>query len=231
MAPAPTTRGNTLFRVQADPSQLDKAVRLLGSARNLNTAYAQAINATAAEMRTAVSRAIRERVNIKKRDVDKFLHIAKAIPSRLAGGLKIKESQRIPLSYFDAREAPGPHLGRGQGKGGKGSGASYRISTQGGRRTIPHTFLQAMPIGGANAKYSASFVGPQEKKHMGIMVRDGAARLPITEKKGVSPWGVFAKGRLQRKTVEDGRAILRKKIDQAINFQLLKQKGLVGGGS
>src|SRR6185369_12937553 len=90
-------------------------------ANGLNKALSGAINDTAKSVKSAMSRRIREKVNIKKSDIDRNISISpKATPARLRSGIHLSKTKRLSLAYFGAREVK--------------AGVSYKIDKSGSRK-------------------------------------------------------------------------------------------------
>lgn len=175
---------------------------LKGITNGLPKAIAGAINDTTKDEKVVISRKIRDRVNIKKRDIDPYITTKKATPSNLTGLIILSETKRIPLIYFKARFARKSRRG-----------VSYQIAVDGGRKTLPHAFIAQMKSG-----------------HEGVFQRVGKKRLPIEELKGPSPWGVFVKSGLEHQTILDVQVLLKKNLNERTNFLLLRASGAIPAG-
>lgn len=108
---------------------LDTTLRSLAHIRNgQRDALMGGVNDTLKNGRTYASKLIRDKVNIKKKDLDPHITVDWATKARQAGTLFIRESERIPLKYFGAKE-----LKRG--------GVSYRIEKKGPKKTLKSAFI------------------------------------------------------------------------------------------
>lgn len=94
-------------------------------------ALAGAINDTGKKEITEISKLIRGRTVIKKRDIDSHLRRGRATPSNLEADVSIEKSGRIALGYFGARQTK--------------KGVTYRISKSAGRGLIPEGFGPDIP--------------------------------------------------------------------------------------
>ena len=92
----------------------------------------QAINATAREGRTDISRKIRAVINAKVKDVNRRIVIKKATQKRWLAIIQIA-LDRLPLRTFGARQTK--------------KGISYKIDRAGGREKIDSAFIATMPGG------------------------------------------------------------------------------------
>lgn len=113
-----------------------KAKQLLANVKGgVPKAIAGAINDTLKTSKSELSRRIRDRVNIKKKDIDKHISVDRANPGRLQGKLHLSESARLGLKYFGATQNK--------------RGVKYRIEKGGARKTIEGAFGPKIPrLGG-----------------------------------------------------------------------------------
>jgi hypothetical protein len=102
----------------------------------LKRAVAGAINDTAKHERAFISSQIREKVNIKKKDLDKNIHITRATPENLSALVVLEKTARIPLKYFGAKQT--------------NHGVTYRVAKSGGRSRVPDAFGPDIPRLGGN---------------------------------------------------------------------------------
>ena len=109
-------------RFQRDIDRLEREFR------SKPAVIARVINATARRtakgIKTEISKGIREKVNLKKADVDDKI-VIRTRGSNIS--VVLMESYRFGLNRFGARQTR--------------KGVSYRISKQGGRTTIPGAFI------------------------------------------------------------------------------------------
>lgn len=173
--------------------------KLAHIAGGFNKAMLGAINETADETKTAMSRGIRDLINIKKKDLDKRIRVVRATKKVLAAGIRMSASRkhRIGLGRFGARQTA--------------KGVTYSIRKGGGRTLIPGAFGPDIPRLGHH-----------------VFVRAGKSRLPIIGPlKGPSPWQVFVDAGLPATTRAEAQAALHKNLDQKVKFLLLKADGKV----
>ncbi len=160
-------------------------------------ALSGAINDTLKSAKTELSKRIRDKVNIKKKDIDRHITIVKARPNKLDGKLHLSESARLGLKYFGASQS-------------KKKGVSYKIEKGGTRKKITDAFGPKIPrLGGQ------------------VFRRVGKKRLPITKLEGPSPGGVAVKAGLDKAQQKSSQAEFNKKLDQRIRFLLLKHSGKI----
>lgn len=194
------------INVSVDARKLDEVTRLLADVKNgVPKALVGAINDTARQTVTQISKAIREKVNIKKKDIDPHIRRTTATAGRMSARITLSESKRLGLKYFGARE----YGAKGRGVQRQAGGVSYQIDKRGGRKRIPGAFEGPPRLGGQ------------------IFKRLGKKRLPIRKLQGISPWGAFVMSGMRRKTQAEALALLEKNIDRRVNFLLLKQSGQI----
>lgn len=188
--------------VSIDARKLDDITRLLANIKGgVPKALVGAINDTSKTTVTAMSRAIRERVNIKKKDIDRYIDRKPlATIGRMSGRVRLSESKRIGLKYFGARYI--------KAKKGQPGSVSYQIAKGSGRKTI-----------------SNAFIGNKER--LGEQVYKRLPGHKISKPRGPSPWGVFVVAGLRKKTQMETQALLEKNVDRRVNFLLLKQSGAI----
>lgn len=120
------TLQNTL--VVANLVGIDKALKAVKHLKNgQRDALMGGINDTLKTAKTYTSKLIRDKVNIKKKDIDPHITTSWAKKDKLSGALFIKESERIPLKYFGARETA--------------KGVTYKIDRQGSRKMLASGFI------------------------------------------------------------------------------------------
>lgn len=200
-----------VINVSVDARKMDDVTRLLADVKNgVPKALVGAINDTSRNQVTAISKAIRERVNIKKRDIDPHIRRTMATPAKMSGTITLSESKRLGLKYFGSK-----YLRKKDKINLKGSlesihramgGVSYQINRKQSRKIVP-----------------GSFIG---NKRLGEQVykREGRKLIKL---RGPSPWGVFVIAGLRKKTVTDTNALLEKNLDRRVNFLILKHSGAI----
>lgn len=114
--------------IQVDRRKLREVTRLLsGIKQGVPKALSGAVNDTARKTVTDLSSKIRQRVNIKKRDIDPHLRRSRATPAHPSAKISVSESTRLPLKYFGARQVR--------------KGVTYKIEKGGSRKLIPSAFI------------------------------------------------------------------------------------------
>ena len=106
--------------------------KLAAIPEELPRVISQAINATAREGRTDISRNIRAVINAKVKDVNSRIVIEKATQKRWKAVISIS-NRRLPLRTFSARQTK--------------KGVSYQIEVHGIRKKIASAFIETMPTG------------------------------------------------------------------------------------
>lgn len=185
--------------VSVDAHKLDLITKQLSEIKNgVPKALVGAVNDTTRQTVTQISKAIRERVNIKKADIDKHIKKTHATPARMSARITLSESKRLGLKYFGAKQDKR-----------KGGGVRYQIDKRGGRKLIPGAFIGSARLGEQ------------------VFKRVGKKRFPIRKLQGISPWGAFVMSGMRRKTQTEAQALLEKNLDRRVNFLLLKQSGAI----
>lgn len=154
--------------------------------KNFNTHFKTVLNRSIAEGVKQSVKNVKGEVRLKATDIKKrgykgkntgrkqlFQH-KKAKSTDLQAGLTVKRFGKIGLQYYSAKQNK--------------TGVSYRIPTNGGRRTQKGAFMG--PVPGAIAL----------KLNGGVFKRVGKKRTPIVKLHGPSPWGVFEKNKLKART-------------------------------
>lgn len=201
------------INVNVDARKLDEVTRMLADIKGgVPKALVGAINDTTKATVTQISKSIRERVNIKKKDIDKHINRQPlATTSRMHGRIRLSETKRLGLIYFGATAFGS------KGKGAKKQigGVRYRISKQGGTKTVPGAFI---------AKVGVSADGEEKRQ---VFKRLGKKRKPIVKLQGISPWGAFVMSGGRKRTQAEATALLEKNLDRRVNFLLLKHSGAI----
>lgn len=196
-----------MIQCDLDQSALEATkVALRGIPGAVGKAVAMAANETAKKLKTQISTDIRQKVPIKKGDIDKFINIyrANAGDQSPQATVRLSKSARIPLSYFGAREV-GVTRGRslvkkhGGGHEPTGGGVSYNIG---------HRFVEG------------AFIVERFGGH--VFKRVGKERLPIQKLYGPSPWGVFVKAGLMGKTLIDAKTEMEAQLFRAARYILYR---------
>ncbi|MCP4591821.1 MAG: hypothetical protein GY842_13880 [bacterium] len=121
------TRGG-IVDIQVDEAQLRDVEQLLRDVpRGTEKAVVGATNDTAKKVKTRMSKAIRDRVFIKKKDIDKHLRVRRATSGHPSATIVLSKSKRLGLQRFGARQIK--------------KGVTYRISRTEGRSRIEGAFI------------------------------------------------------------------------------------------
>lgn len=150
----------------------EEASRLVGALRNLNSKKAQTylvqgLNRAATELRTEITRAIREKYNARARDVREVLRIKKAVRNKPYATVWGWGKASIPLHAF----SPVPRLPYPEASRPK-AGVSVLVTRAGGRKVLPGHFI-------ARSRRTGALM---------VARREGGERYPI--KQGFGP-GIF----------------------------------------
>jgi hypothetical protein len=190
---------------QLQIKRLETAVRRAG--KSISREISAAINSAAKKTRLDMGRKIRSELNIGKESVESVIKIVRpSTPGSLSAGVRLKETKRLPLRDFGAKQNK--------------AGVSYKISKKGGRATVPSAFTVAS-------------IGNHAFKRVGVPVKmkkgryAGKMRQPIIKLMGPSPWGVFVKQRMTAVQVRETEAELKKQIERRINLNVLRANKLV----
>ena len=154
--------------IDFDPKQLAAIETKLRDAKiKIPKVLAAAVNDTAKQEKVQISARIRERVNIKKKDIDKYISFSRASAGNTSAVLKLSKSARIPLKYFGARQTK--------------AGVTYRIDKGGGRKLAAGAFGPQIPrLGGQVFKRVGKSRFPIRKllgpSPWGVFVKSGMIR-------------------------------------------------------
>lgn len=193
--------------VSVSVGKLDEITKMLAEVKNgVPKALVGAINDTTKTTKTQISKSIRERVNIKKKDIDDKIDAKLATPSKMHARIILSESKRLGLIYFGAKQDKR-----------KGGGVRYKIDKKGGRQFVRGAFILKV----STAKSS------DDKDKFQVFKRVGKRRFPIRKLQGISPWGAFVKSGMRKKTQSEALALLEKNLDRRVNFLLLKHTGQI----
>lgn len=207
--------------IQFNPAQLAAIQgRLAGIKNGVPQALAGAINDTAKQERTQISKKIRERFNVKKRDLDKRISITKATQRKISGGIHIEKSKRLGLQYFGAKQVGSTK--RATVKRVATKLGTSQLKTRGGG-------VMAAIEKGKRRLYLGAFMGPYPgalavKLHGGVFQRDGKSRLPIHKLFGLSPWGMFLRGGMLPPSVKETETLLYKNVFDRVRWLMLQVK-------
>jgi len=180
--------------------------------REIPKVLSGALNDAAKSTRTNIIRLIREKVVIKRKDIARHVNIERAKRDSLEARIVLRESRRLSLSYFGARQV--------KARGGRGGGLTYRIRKDEPRAFIPGGFL--VP------KTSLRHNAPDAEGHIAFK-RRYKSRLPIDKLRGPSAWGVFVKAGLDEQVLQLSEVDLEKHLGRRVNFTIMKMEGRIGG--
>lgn len=198
-----------MISITIDPASLNNVrEKLRKSPELLNKAISGALNDTAKHERTFISSGIRERVNIKKQDIDPHIKVGSASGKNLAATVTLRKTDRLSLKYFGATQTK--------------SGVTYRIKRQqrdpGGG--INKRARAVLGIKGTSKDRIADAFGPKIPRLGGnVYRRVGKSRLPIKKLYGPSAWGVFVQSGMRKLVKKDAKAFLAKRLKQRLQYQ------------
>jgi hypothetical protein len=171
------------------------------SGRSLRKELRIAISKAAKRTEKHISRDIRKRLNVDKKDVLSSVVSQRASNKETTGiptaAVIVKHNTRMPLKRFNTTR---------QIK----KGVSYKIDKTKKRNV------------------AASAFGPNIAK-LGnhVFVRYGKKRLPIKKLYGLSAWGMFVQNSMDRQTEADAGLYLQNEVERRVNFILLKHFGKI----
>lgn len=205
--------------VQADLAQIERIFWALGmGASQMRGLVAKAINDTGKGrrggrrgMRQIIGEKIRERVAIRKRDIDPYIGFSEATAGNLVGVLKISESKRLPLKYFTTRAT---------------KSVRYRIGVDEPPKTLPGAFFIDKFDG--NVYKRLRQIAPGTKS---LRFGPNKSEFPVVKMLGPSPWGVFVKSGMEGDTVIEAGELLCKNLQERLRFALLPKAPGAAGGS
>ena len=195
-------RGPDMLTIAFDKKKVDELAKVLaGTKKKVSREMKIAVNATAKKTKTEVSKQIRAELAVKAKVVKETISVTKATDSLAGAVVMVKQTKRIPLRDFGARQTK--------------KGVSYKISKKGGRKFVAGAFQGPRP-----GAMKASWRGR-------VFKRIGKERLPITQLWGPSPWGAMVKKKMKPIAVRKANKELEKQIERRIRFNVLKKQGLV----
>lgn len=185
-----------MVAISIDASQMDEIAAALKEVKNgVEIALQRSLNDSARHANTQLVKKIRENVAFKKAsDVKKHTKVSLANRKHLSSRVSLKETARISLKYFGAKQTR--------------KGVSYRISKKGNRGFVAGAFQGPKP-----GTMKASWKGHAFK-------RVGKNRLPIVKLHGPSPWGVTVKSGLDKSQSAESQAYLYKRLNHHVGFLL-----------
>ena len=174
--------------------------------KEIEMATRGALNDTASHIRTVASREIRDKWNIKKKDLDPFIKVEKATRAKLEAKVEMRANP-IPLSKFGARQTR--------------KGVSVEVH-KGKRKILKRAFFAQMGSGHSGVFRRKAKSRKQGKPYRSLPVREvktgawaGTAyrpALPIIEQVVIRPTTMW-------------RAILDKHVREAESFAVRRLRG------
>jgi len=179
----------------------------------IDKAISRASKRVASQGRTLMSKDIRAKVNIKKKNLDKKV-LSTAKSGKRGQRISLKKTASLPLKYFDASQTK--------------QGVKYKIGKDKGWQIAQSAFGPLIPRLG-NHVFRRYSTGKQPKKYKSRNKARGKRfdNLPIYPLFGVSPWGVFVKNKMLKPTAKklqdkfffrvkiEADNLIRKKMQQA----------------
>lgn len=165
-----------------------------------------AINRVARQAKTDTAKEIAKTVALKRKTILGKIRMSKATKSRLAASLYMDDSP-VSLHHFGARQTK--------------KGVTYKIGKQGGRKLLPHGFIQAAKNADLVFKRLAPGDDPRGRvdKHAGAM--PSARRYPIGVQRGPGVRELFgADSGLQRRLQSGINQNLMKNVDAQVKKYL-----------
>lgn len=192
-----------MFEARFDAGQIARLERALGeNKKRLPKEMAIAVNATAKKVVGYIAKEIGKELNATQKNIKKQLSIlGKATPGGLNTTVRLQYSKRIPLRDYGARQVA--------------KGTTYKISKTKGRKLATGAFQGPRP-GAVLVQWKGR-----------VFQRDGKDRLPITQKFGPSPWGVYVINKHGKKTKKDASDELKKQMERRISFIKFKNKNKI----
>lgn len=192
-----------MIAIEINAKQLKRLREATGKAKkSFGKELAAAINQTAKKTRLNIGRDIRKTVNLKKDITEKQISLrVTATAETPRAVVSLKKSDRIGLQHFGGRQNK--------------RGVSYKISKQGGRKTVHGGFMGPRPGQLAPRLYGGAFK------------RVGKSRLPIVKLYGVSPFGAYAKNNFEPVEAVFIEKNLQAQLERRINLNILRANGLV----
>lgn len=164
----------------------------------LQKAIQRASFTVAKQGRTLISEQIREKVNIKKKDLDKkVMRIDRS--GKVGQRLRLEKTPSFPLKYFGAKQVA--------------KGVKYKISNEQGAKIALSAFGPEIPRLGKHV-FKRTEKGRVHKKYQSRnkMKKKRFDNLPIHPLFGISPWGAFMKNKMLEPT--------KKKLQDKFFFQV-----------
>lgn len=187
-----------MLKFGVDQASANRLIAVLnGVPKQINRELKTAVNASAKITRSRMNKTIRKSLQVNIKAVNKVLKIeSTATEDSLSSTVGIKKDGRIPLKEFGAKQNK--------------KGVSYKISKEGGRKTV-----------------AGAFQGPKPNQRKiswqnNVFKRVGKARLPIVKLFGPSIWGAFVIGNHVAPTQTEATSELGKQVERRIRYLELK---------
>lgn len=216
----------TVARVRVNQQQLKESADKLRDVRyGIRDALRLAIWDTTKQIRTDTSTRIREKVNIKKQDVDRYINLKRpeVKDGKPSGKMTLSSGGRLPLKYFGAKKTS--------------KGVTYKIDKKGQAVVDKDLFISDSLEGHVFHRKKPGTKKKREKKPKRFtpaFMKTGRGprrirqymwpELPIKRAKGVSAYGVVKKNDMVGPIAEAGTAFLENNINRRVNFLILKQQ-------
>jgi len=168
----------------------------------LPKALAGAVNDTTKTEISHMSSGVRDRINIKKKDLDPFLRRTFASASTPAAELTLDHTRRIPLKRFGARQTA--------------AGVSYEIEKDKGRTMRLRAFGPRVEKLGFHVYRRAGAAGRLDMTKL-------VGRTPLIKLFGPSVWWVFVQAGLVEKTADESSEVLAKNVQRRVHLALLRK--------
>lgn len=162
-------------------------------------AFARAAKRVASQTQTHISKEIRSHINVKAKDLKDQLKVDR---SKNGASITLKESERLPLKYFNAVQ--------------NSSGVKYRISKGGGRGFVQSAFI-VKELGGHVFLREGGKVKMTKGRHIGKM------RQRIYKLMGASAWGAFVVHSMYKPTEKMIRSKLGERLKHEVDFLISKE--------
>lgn len=176
--------------IQVDMASMAEAKQeLRDDIDKLRKVISGAVNDTAKHEKSFMSQQIRDKVNLKKKDLDPFLTLERASPEKLTASVTLKKTDRIELKDFGARQTA--------------KGVTYRIERGGALKRISDAFGPKIP------RLGGQVFRRQGKKRLPL----------TNKLRGPSAWGVFVVNNMRRPTEEDAKAYLNNRLRHRLEYQ------------
>jgi len=191
------------YRISIDPDQIKQIQQLVGKSKaGVNRQLNAAITQTAKQLNTAIAKVVAEELVLTQKVIKQSIKQTRSTPQTLKSTTTVPVERRISLREFGAKQ--------------NSKGVTYRISKKKkDKKFIPGAFMGPKP-----GVLKASWRG-------NVFKREGKARLPIAKKSGPSVWGVYVKSGRDPEVRRQAREILRKQVQNRIDFLIKKLQGII----